>query len=464
MAKIYCKSSYLLRKDTAENWKNKSPVLRKGEQGLETDTGIIKIGDGVTAFNSLSDDNIYFPKSYASNNFANALKGTASGVSVRLDGVSPIEHTLGVKVSSKNLFTPNATPVVPSNMGVTCTYDSTDNTFTLNGTLAISGNIVLATLNIPLDDYYIARYYVSGDITAPEEVEYESLFGMFVYGASTRFLKRLSQKIDNYNTPIIAAEAKNIYSISSANKWTFYLQNFGVGTVFNNYKFKIAVIKKDMYYADIPYTPNVSDFSTVKVTRFGKNLIPYPYVSTSRKISGVTFTIQSDGSITVNGTATANVIFALESDATMFTLPVGNYFLSGCPSGGSTTSYFMVAVNGAGITYDKFLRDFGSGISVPSKGEKWKVSIRIISGYTANNLVFKPQLELGSTATAYEPYTVAEYTPAADGTVSGVTSLYPTTTLMTDTEGAIIEAEYNRDINKAFAELQQAIISLGGNV
>ena len=35
---------------------------------------------------------------------------------------------------------------------------------------------------------------------------------------------------------------------------------------------------------------------------------------------------------------------------------------------------------------------------------------------------------------------------------------------MTDTEGAIIDAEYNRDINKAFAEMQQAIISLGGNV
>lgn len=75
------------------------------------------------------------------------------------------------------------------------------------------------------------------------------------------------------------------------------------------------------------------------------------------------------------------------------------------------------------------------------------------------------QIELGTTATEYEPYKMpTEYTPAVDGTVSGVKSLYPTTTLMTDTEGAIIEAEYNRDINKAFAELQQAIISLGGNV
>lgn len=136
----------------------------------------------------------------------------------------------------------------------------------------------------------------------------------------------------------------------------------------------------------------------------GKNLIPYPYTGTSSTMFGVTFTVNSDGSVTANGTATANAVFELEYDATMFTLPVGNYFLSGCPSGGSTKSYFMAAANGAGISYDKFQRDFGNGVSVPSKGEKWKITIRIISGYTADNLVFKPQIELGSTATSYEPY------------------------------------------------------------
>ena len=80
---------------------------------------------------------------------------------------------------------------------------------------------------------------------------------------------------------------------------------------------------------------------------------------------------------------------------------------------------------------------------------------------------FKDEImvEIGSTATDYEPYIApTEYTPTTDGTVNGVTSLYPNTTLTTDTDGVIIECEYNRDINKAFAELQQAIISLGGNV
>lgn len=85
---------------------------------------------------------------------------------------------------------------------------------------------------------------------------------------------------------------------------------------------------------------------------------------------------------------------------------------------------------------------------------------------TGEYIKFKDvQVEVGTTATAYEPYKEPiEYPVSADGTVEGVTPIYPTTTLMTDTAGAVIDCTYNRDINKAFAELQQAIISLGGNV
>ena len=81
------------------------------------------------------------------------------------------------------------------------------------------------------------------------------------------------------------------------------------------------------------------------------------------------------------------------------------------------------------------------------------------------------QLEQGSAATSYSPYiadfstvgitrygdTAADepqtYSPTSDGEVSAVTSLYPVTTLISDTDGVIIEAKYNRDINKAFSEL-----------
>lgn len=43
-----------LRRDTAANWAAANTVLADGEPGINTTTGQIKIGDGVTAWNNLS--------------------------------------------------------------------------------------------------------------------------------------------------------------------------------------------------------------------------------------------------------------------------------------------------------------------------------------------------------------------------------------------------------------------------
>ena len=42
-----------LRRGTAEQWRQINPVLFVGEAGFETDTGILRIGDGETPFTSL---------------------------------------------------------------------------------------------------------------------------------------------------------------------------------------------------------------------------------------------------------------------------------------------------------------------------------------------------------------------------------------------------------------------------
>ena len=80
------------------------------------------------------------------------------------------------------------------------------------------------------------------------------------------------------------------------------------------------------------------------------------------------------------------------------------------------------------------------------------------------------QLEIGNTATEYTPYidpstvtvtrygadetdNLQTYTPNADGTVEGITSITPTMTLLTDTEGAAIHCEYNKDTNKVVSSM-----------
>ena len=65
------------------------------------------------------------------------------------------------------------------------------------------------------------------------------------------------------------------------------------------------------------------------------------------------------------------------------------------------------------------------------------------------------QIEMGDTATEYEPYVEPiTYPVNSDGTVDGVKSIYPTTVLFTNSEGATIEAEYNKDINKTLGDLE----------
>ncbi len=53
-----------IRRGTASQWTSANPTLASGEQGLETDTGKLKIGNGSTAWTSLD----YFPSPNLSTN------------------------------------------------------------------------------------------------------------------------------------------------------------------------------------------------------------------------------------------------------------------------------------------------------------------------------------------------------------------------------------------------------------
>jgi hypothetical protein len=47
-----------LRRDTAANWASVNPVLSAGEQGLETDTNRLKVGNGTASWNSIGYSNL----------------------------------------------------------------------------------------------------------------------------------------------------------------------------------------------------------------------------------------------------------------------------------------------------------------------------------------------------------------------------------------------------------------------
>lgn len=100
------------------------------------------------------------------------------------------------------------------------------------------------------------------------------------------------------------------------------------------------------------------------------------------EVSGITFTKNSDGTWTLNGTATANI----ERVISYFSIIANHkYLLKGCPSGGSTSSYWLACGQ---IGQD----DIGNGtIKTRSADTTGYIAIRIANGTTINNLTFKPQ-------------------------------------------------------------------------
>lgn len=353
MATIRVKSANLLRRDTAENWKNKNPILRKGEQSLETDTGIMKIGDGTTEYNSLSDDNIYLPKSHIKK--------------IEVDLTEYVKHT------------------------------DIDQTYSPTSENAQSGKAVAKAIsNIDIDISHINNTFANA-------------------------LK--STKTDK------------AVAISD-----------------------MSPIEHDL---KVKLSGEIEDFSSVEVSLFGKNLLEYPYIDTTKTVNGITFTDNGDGTITANGTATADAEFILQDTINAKTkYNPFNYLnnmkvqVTGSPSGFSKDTYYIYCIKTGDI----------GGAVWNADPTRYRFKIVVKAGQTVKDLVFKPTIllyDVGFDKT-FEKYNRQIITASADGVIERIKST-ANITILTNNTGVTVECEYNRDINKAFAELQQAVLSMGGN-
>lgn len=155
----------------------------------------------------------------------------------------------------------------------------------------------------------------------------------------------------------------------------------------------------DSLIADINPVQNLNGYDRPWSGGGGKNKLEVK--NHNQTLNGVTFTVNADGTVTVNGTATANTYFAFYGTlSNAIDVPDGDYILSGCPSGGSTTTYYIQANNGS------WRNDTGNGVAITSTGQNIKqCAIAVKSGTTVNNLVFRPMLRLATEADAtFEPY------------------------------------------------------------
>ena len=146
------------------------------------------------------------------------------------------------------------------------------------------------------------------------------------------------------------------------------------------------------------------------------NLLSYPYYrdyasGSPYTTNGITYTLNKDGTITATGTATANAFYSLAYSTQSnipngaFCLPAGTYTISGCPNGGSSTTYRFGAVayslsNGTtGLGINAY--DYGNGATMTlTESALIRVECVIFNGHAcpASGYTFKPMLEVGEIA------------------------------------------------------------------
>lgn len=80
------------------------------------------------------------------------------------------------------------------------------------------------------------------------------------------------------------------------------------------------------------------------------------------------------------------------------------------------------------------------------------------------NWVKNIQVELGSAETEYQPYQVTEYTVGDDNKVSGVKPVYPTTIMQHGDNGVNITTEYYLDAQSKIDDMEQTLVTLGGEL
>ena len=371
---------------------------------------------------------VYGELDIISSSFANAFKGSKSGAVVQMDDVSPIEHIVGCKVRSKNIYNDELDYLKQSKS--TWTYE--------NGELYVTFSYAVKFIELEEEKTYTFSCQSVRNVG--------DYGGMFISAYDTTKTKNISlydqRKV---LSPTVTFTMPKGYPVV---RLLFYV---GTGTEGTEGAATYSNIMLEEGPVATGYVPYIDDLSTVKVTRCRRNLLPVPELE-SKTTNGITFTVNADKSVTCNGTATANATFRLTP--VNYKLPFGNYKLVGCPSEGSPDVRLQTnkVINEVG-TSAAFDTGAGGTLKVTEECTLYTY-IAIISGQTVSNITFKPMLLLeGDTDSSYEVPFFETFTAAADGTVNAMTSLSPDMTILTDTIGTLIDCEYNRDSNKVYEEL-----------
>lgn len=123
--------------------------------------------------------------------------------------------------------------------------------------------------------------------------------------------------------------------------------------------------------------------------------------------NGVTYTLLSDGTVRVNGTATAYSLFRIIDSNSIFLNPSNDYYITGSPSSSTASTYYVYyseLINGSWVYYSN-LGDEDTLFTPNTTATQCVVDIVVRDGQIADNVIFKPMLRLATDSdSTYQPY------------------------------------------------------------
>lgn len=338
---------------------------------------------------------------------------TVSDSYISVDDVSEIPHSVGCRVESVNLFDCLNAQKAPENLygnDVDEIADRTKDSITIRKTNDENWTFVEFALPDGLEGKKITIYgewTTSGDNTGMIRVNWDTQLAG-------------SEIIAQINTSGLSASGIVTEKPSNASHLALLLYGGKTGSTGDEVYYKNIMVTAGDWSG--VFTPYVSPES-VSVKRCGKNLIPYPFNYWHVNDAGITAEDMGDGGIVINGTATGEAYVNFFYNTY---LPINCNLSYGVPNGGFVANKYSDSISVEYADRNKF------------------GYIYIKSGTVCDNVIVYPQIEVGSTATEYEPYNGQTLTPNADGAVEGMTSVSPHMNIFTNTEGVNIEATYNK--------------------
>lgn len=321
----------------------------------------------------------------------------------------------GRSVKWTQLINPEHFSISQTINGMTFTVDKTKGTITCNGTTTTATSLYVnnETSRIfqatPNDIICLKGCPSGGSASTYYLAFYGTTYNDFGSGVYDKLSNRRANTTDTINTSMaIAIEIAS--GVTMTNK-VFRPQLFNVSNIYGLGKEPktIADFNKDYPYLIYPYGKQeilTTKVSGIKIRAGYKNLLDKTkFVATTTK-NGITFTNNGDGSYTLNGTATATTWLHITG---IDVLQGRKYLLKGCPSGGSESTYKLYIE--VGPTFGGIFDDGSGAIKQCLEDGSTPITIEVASGYTCNNVIFKPQLiNLTNTyGEGNEPTTVAQF-------------------------------------------------------